>query len=457
MVQYDSRFFQAPPVNLNPRLGFAYDVFGNGKMAIRGGFGVNHGNAYPIDTIANMTHTPPYFKAPQFFNTTFSTLQNATGFFTPQDVLTGVRVNKAPSTYNWSLGVQRELGKGFIMDVAYVGNVAHHQGASSANVPSVDINAVRPLTTWNPATGVNRAYVDPTNATGGLYSANLIRTLAGGYAGYGAVNYLQFICESLYDALQVQINRRFGRNFQMASNWTWSKTIRYQRLAFVDDKLLKDVVNRPHAVNINFGYRLPDVSRLLGRNHVVAKALLDGWNINGTGSLYVGTPMTIGCSATNVPANLGNYWTGTPNANIGMPFRCQTTGSLWLPAGATPSSVGSNADPRLWYPFNRDNFVLPPANSLGIGNTPPTLTYGPGFENWDLSASKAFPLGKERSRNLELRIETFNVLNHFNPSNPSTALTYNFATGAQTNAAFGSTTTAQNNPRQVSLSARVRF
>ena len=101
-------------------------------------------------------------------------------------------------------------------------------------------------------------------------------------------------------------------------------------------------------------------------------------------------------------------------------------------------------------------FVLPSASSFGIGNTPLTLFYGPGFENWDLSVHKAFRLGKE-SRTLEFRAEAFNAFNHFNPGNPNTSLTYNFATGAQTNAAFGTTSAAQNTARKVALSLRLRF
>ena len=95
---------------------------------------------------------------------------------------------------------------------------------------------------------------------------------------------------------------------------------------------------------------------------------------------------------------------------------------------------------------------LPPANSLGIGNTPPTLTYGPGFLNWDLSLYKEFSLGRERTRALQFRMETFNTFNHFNPGNPNTSLTYNFQTGAQTNANFGAITTAQNPSRRMVLS-----
>jgi hypothetical protein len=58
---------------------------------------------------------------------------------------------------------------------------------------------------------------------------------------------------------------------------------------------------------------------------------------------------------------------------------------------------------------------------------------------------------------LEFRIETFNLLNHFNPNNPNTTLTYNFSTGAQVNAAFGTIQGAQVDPRRVVMSARIKF
>jgi hypothetical protein len=238
----------------------------------------------------------------------------------------------------------------------------------------------------------------------------------------------------------------------MNTNYTWSKTITFAHQQWVDDNLTKNVTGRPHAVNINFGVKVPNGSRFV--NNAFSRQALDGWNLNGVGAYFFGTPMTIGCTATNVPANLGNYWTGTPTA--GVPFRCQMAGDLWLSSGATPASAGSTADPRLWYPFARSSFVLPGATSLGIGNTPPTLTYGPGFENWDLSVYKEFRLGSE-SRVLQFRIETFNTFNHFNPANPNTSLTYNFATGAQTNASFGTITASQNNSRRSSVSLRFRF
>jgi hypothetical protein len=187
---------------------------------------------------------------------------------------------------------------------------------------------------------------------------------------------------------------------------------------------------------------------MIGDNFLL-KGALDGWKVNGNGAIFSGTPYTIGCAVQNQPAG---YWTGTPTG--GIPFRCQMGADIFLPAGQYPSRT---EDPRLQVPYNAANFRLPGADSLGIGNTPPTLAYGPGAFNMDLSIGKIFRLGKAESRTIEVRAESFNAFNHFNPNNPNTSLTWNFTTGAQTNASFGTIQGAQVQARRTILSMRFRF
>jgi hypothetical protein len=127
----------------------------------------------------------------------------------------------------------------------------------------------------------------------------------------------------------------------------------------------------------------------------------------------------------------------------------------------------------LQIPLNAANFTLPAINSLGIGNTPPTIAYGPGAYNLDLSLAKQFRIAEQKT--LEFRVESFNTFNHFNPSNPTTAnltLTYNVANAIdsagridmskvtlanQTNASFGTITSAQVGSRRMIMSVRFRF
>jgi hypothetical protein len=338
-----------------------------------------------------------------------------------------------------------------VLDVSYVGNALRH-GYGQA----IDGNAVRPLTTWTPETGAVAKFKDPTSS--GFYSTALIRAMVG-YSGYNNIPVWTYIGTNNYNALQVQLNRRMGK-LKWNANYTFSRTITYSFNQWVNTQLGKNVTNRPHAVNFNMGYDLPMFSSLLA--NPVGKQILGGWHINGDGAIFSGSPYTVGCGSTNAPIG---YWTGTPTG--GVPFRCQMGTDIFLPAGTLPSKT---EDPRLQVPLNAANFTLPGINSLGIGNTPPTLFYGPGVINLDFSLAKSFKIAESKS--LEMRVETFNTLNHFNPNNPNTGLTYNVA-GAidanqridmtkvtqaqQTSANFGTVTGAQVGSRRTVLSLRFKF
>jgi hypothetical protein len=204
----------------------------------------------------------------------------------------------------------------------------------------------------------------------------------------------------------------------------------------------------PQVVNINYSYLIPDGSRIW--KNKFTGLLLDGWHFNGVTKFMSGNPLTVGCSANGAPAG---YWTGTPTG--GIPFRCQmATPDPFLPAG---SALPATAQPNRYYPFNAANFSLAPAASLGIGNTPPTMFFGPGFENFDFTMLKDMRLGKEGKRVLEFRAEAYNVLNHWNRGNPNTSLTLNYSNGANTNANFGSITGTVGQARHMALAAKIRF
>ena len=459
---YDSHFFNVAPIQLGPRFGFAYDPFGTGKTAIRGGFGIIVGRNWTVDYIGALAAgqgpmmVPPFFLSPTITYTSFQNLAGSSAAYTPQNAIGGSQNDIPQSTYNYSFGVQREVGRGMIADVSYVGNALRHGFGQQ-----FDSNAVPLLTTWSP-TGCanpvqggcpNSRFVDPTTnpANPGFFSTNLVRSLTG-YAGLGNIIDFTNSYTNNYNSLQAQLNRRVGKiNWNL--NYTFSRTIIYNGNTSIQQQvnaqLLKNVANRAHAVNFNFGYDLPQLGQRFSSAGIgrVSKAVLDGWHLNGNGAIYSGNPYTVGCAATGQPSQ---FWVGTPTPYL--PFRCQMGNNILLPDGSLPSKT---EDPRLQVPLNAANFALPAANSLGIGNTPPTLFYGPGMWNMDLSMAKITKIGESKS--LEFRVETFNTFNHFNPSNPNSSLTYNFTSGAQTNAAFGTVQSAQLDPRRVVLSARFKF
>ena len=442
MVDYKNRAYNNPGLAIGPRVGFGWDVLGNGKLALRGGFGIFYDRALATNANtgtgsgAGLITAPPSFQSPVYYNTTFTQLLAAQGFEGPATVFAGPDY-KNPATYNWSLGIQRDLGKGLILDVAYVGNSVHHK------FEQVDLNGVAPYTDWTPTGGANPAYLDPTSGGKAFYTANLLRP----YVGYSTIDYACSCGEANYNSLQTQVNRRFGKRLQFGANWTWSKTMSYgTRSEWTPDYLQYAEVStdRPQVVNVNYSYQIPDGSRIW-RNQFT-RVLLDGWHFNGVTKLMSGTPLTVSCTAAGAPIG---YWTGTPTG--GIPFRCQMSDPNPFLAS------GSYTARSLYYPLNAGNFKLPPATSLGIGNTPPTLFLGPGFENFDFSMLKDVRLGRESNRLLEFRVEAYNILNHFNPGNPNTSLSLNYGNGANTNANFGSITTAIGQARHLAIAAKFRF
>jgi hypothetical protein len=455
---YQGGFWNAPPISIGPRFGFAYDVTGNGKTAIRGGFGIFYDRAATVDYIGALgvgrgpLAAPPNFLAPVVLNSTFTQLQGSTALLTPQDIQGGSPDHLLPTTYNWSFGIQHEIPLGMVVDVAYVGNVYKHGFNSAPN--GVELNPVAPFTTWTPQGGTNPRFQDPTSSSGALYSTNLIRSMVG-YKGIGQIPLFVNNGTSSYNSLQVQLNRRVGRRLTWSANYTWSKTLTYNRQQWTPDALTRaETGNRPHAFNANFGYDIwsPNTS------NKILRQVIDGWRIMGTAQIYSGAAMAPSCGFTNNPVGYPN---GTPTGSV--LFRCQmvnpTLDGSWLASGAKPSDVGSTADPKLWYPIDPNNFQLPknyaPFTMGMIGNEVPVLTYGPGLELFNLALQKEFKI--KESQRLQFKVEATNAFNHFNPSNPNMTITRNYNTGANTNSAFGTIQSAQYQSRRAILSVRYAF
>jgi hypothetical protein len=422
-TKYPTGFQPQRPVQWGPRLGFAYDVFGNGSLAVRGGAGILYQTRPATAGIFwNLPLNPPIQINPNIYYSSLSTLLTTQGYLSPPGSVYGYDPGyKTPTSYDLTLGIQKTLPKATLLDVAYVGTFGRHL------IQSVNINQI--------AYGAHFAAqnIDPTNNK--PLPDNFLRP----DPGYGSIVIYNTIGTSSYNALQVSANRRFAKSVQYGIAYTYSKAM---DLTDGEGGLLptyqslrrwaygKAGFDQTHNFVLNYVWSLPKATNLV-KNRMVG-LLFDNWQLSGVVAFVSGQP-------------LGVSYTTTDNADItggGDGARIDVTGRAELPFGQRD----------LTQFFNTSVFVRPAKRDAG--NAPKDIFRGPGTANGDAALAKVFPLGKE-SRNLQFRWEAYNALNHTQPSTLDTTARFD-PTGAQVNPTFGQITGTRS-ARVMQGSLRFRF
>ncbi|HEV8133347.1 MAG TPA: carboxypeptidase regulatory-like domain-containing protein [Pyrinomonadaceae bacterium] len=466
-------------IDIEPRLGLAWDIGGSGKTVLRFQGGVYHAPRVGGGTTGgNLVNNQP---ANRTFSIDYGNINNLAALtgtaLTRPSSLNAVEVNShTPTIYNFTFGVQRDIGFKTVLEASYVGSFARHLG-QRININDIPDGAKLGTNNIDPVTGSRRGdeFLRP-------------------YRGYGDINMVAWGGTSNYNSLQVQVNRRYTRGFQAGLAYTYSKSFDYANDDSSDISFGRPYkafnyapsdFDQTHIFTVNYIYDVPSISSHMNHNKFVG-AILDNWQISGTTSYASGKPKNVtvtytGGSAGTVTISLGqpcpvgsSIGTTTATTQTCVPITDFTGGGInaRMNMVCDPMKGDFGTDPTgTPRSFNVSCFAKPTA--LGdIGNQPRNNVRMPSIFNNDLAFFKNIKVGEKHS--VQLRWEIYNIFNHTNfrdidagavwgmvvnnPGGTANCSLSNVCTASfqQTNTRFGAVTSART-PRVMQASIRFNF
>lgn len=446
----DETLIPADKNNFAPRVGFAYRADDDGKIVVRGGYGIYY-DRFSTRFINTQLFNFPYLGLgvglPGLLRTfadpfvplpppsSFPTVATIPSVLSPLAPFVGVPVSgifvdpnlRTPYVQQYNLGVQWEFMNNTVLEVGYVGN----KGTKLLQV--VNLNQPNYLAATN-------SFVPPL-AAGNILATNKNVT--------GGVHQIQSTSNSRYNSLQMTLTRRYAQGLQLTAAYTFGKSHDYYNGTPVNELASpagdqfnwksnygRSDFNRERRLVISGVYDLPKSKYESG----VARALLNNWQVAGIAVFQSGLPFS-------VIDNPGNAVFSRANFNPTFAGQIQCSGDV---SGCLNNYFAQGAfltsRPRL------DGTSVGVVNNptfdptAPFGNTPRNFLTGPGQKNVDFSVIKFIPVN-ERFRG-EVRAEFFNVFNWVNYANPVNNIAI---------ASFGRIISASTGPRVVQFAFKLNF